>query len=150
MPRGSKEKYTAKQKRMAEHIADGYEDKGVGEKEAKARAWATVNKDTGGGEKGGSGAKTSEAEKKSRRKSSAKRAVATKNDVEPIQAAKKRRINPHLRELEKQRRKSIRQRKQQAEAHLARLHDFLPVPQKLRGKAETAFPLSRARLTFNN
>ena len=55
MPRGDKSKYTDKQKRQAEHIEEGYEDKGVSGKEAKSRAWATVNKESGGGEKGGSG-----------------------------------------------------------------------------------------------
>lgn len=56
MPRGSKAKYTSKQKRMAEHIEEGYEDRGVSEDEAERRAWATVNKTTGGGKKpGGSG-----------------------------------------------------------------------------------------------
>jgi hypothetical protein len=55
MPRGSKEKYTDKQKRQAEHIEEGYESRGVSEKEAERRAWATVNKMTGGGKKGGSG-----------------------------------------------------------------------------------------------
>ena len=55
MPRGDKDKYTDKQKRKAEHIAEGYEDRGVSEKEAKGRAWATVNKESGGGNKSGSG-----------------------------------------------------------------------------------------------
>jgi hypothetical protein len=56
MPRGDKSKYTDKQMRQAEHIADGYEDRGVGKREAKSRAWATVNKMTKGGKKpGGSG-----------------------------------------------------------------------------------------------
>lgn len=55
MPRGDKRKYTDKQKRKAEHIAEGYEDRGVGKKEAKRRAWATVNAIHGGGEKSGSG-----------------------------------------------------------------------------------------------
>ena len=55
MPRGDKGKYTDKQKRKAEHIADGYESRGVPEKEAKSRAWATVNKESGGGNKSGSG-----------------------------------------------------------------------------------------------
>jgi plasmid stabilization system protein ParE len=56
MPRGSKAKYTGKQERKADHIAEGYEKRGVGEKEAERRAWATVNKDDGGGKKpGGSG-----------------------------------------------------------------------------------------------
>jgi len=55
MPRGSKDKYTDKQKRKAEHIAEGYEDRGASEGEAKRRAWATVNKESGGGKKSGSG-----------------------------------------------------------------------------------------------
>jgi len=55
MPRGDKAKYTDKQKRQAEHIAEGYEDQGASEKTAKSRAWATVNKITGGGKKSGSG-----------------------------------------------------------------------------------------------
>jgi hypothetical protein len=55
MPRGDKSSYTDKQKRMAEHIEEGYEKRGTGEKEAERRAWATVNKETGGGNKSGSG-----------------------------------------------------------------------------------------------
>ncbi len=55
MPRGDKSSYTNKQKRMAEHIEEGYEDRGVAGKEAERRAWATVNKETGGGNKSGSG-----------------------------------------------------------------------------------------------
>lgn len=55
MPQGDKGKYTGKQKRKAEHIAEGYEDRGVSKKEAKSRAWATVNKESGGGNKSGSG-----------------------------------------------------------------------------------------------
>ncbi len=55
MPRGDKSKYTDKQKRKAEHIAESYEDRGVPEKVAKSRAWATVNKESGGGNKSGSG-----------------------------------------------------------------------------------------------
>jgi hypothetical protein len=55
MPRGDKSAYTDKQKRMAEHIEEGYEERGVPEKEAERRAWATVNKETGGGKKSGSG-----------------------------------------------------------------------------------------------
>jgi plasmid stabilization system protein ParE len=55
MPRGDKDAYTDKQKRQAEHIEEGYEDRGVSSKEAKARAWATVNKESGGGKKSGSG-----------------------------------------------------------------------------------------------
>jgi plasmid stabilization system protein ParE len=55
MARGSKEAYSDKQKRQAEHIEEGYESRGVPEKEAARRAWATVNKETGGGKKSGSG-----------------------------------------------------------------------------------------------
>jgi plasmid stabilization system protein ParE len=55
MPRGDKKKYTDKQKRKAEHIAEGYKEQGVSAREAKRRAWATVNAIHGGGEKSGSG-----------------------------------------------------------------------------------------------
>ena len=55
MPRGDKDKYTDKQKRMAEHIEEGYEERGVSDNEAERRAWATVNKVTHGGKKSGSG-----------------------------------------------------------------------------------------------
>lgn len=55
MPRGDKGKYTDKQERKANHIAEGYEKRGVSENEAERRAWATVNKDDGGGKKAGSG-----------------------------------------------------------------------------------------------
>jgi plasmid stabilization system protein ParE len=56
MPRGDKSRYTDKQERKADHIAEGYEKRGLGKDEAERRAWATVNKDDGGGKKpGGSG-----------------------------------------------------------------------------------------------
>ncbi len=55
MPRGDKSAYTDKQKRKAEHIEEGYEDRGVGHAEAERRAWATVNKESGGGKQSGSG-----------------------------------------------------------------------------------------------
>lgn len=55
MPQGDKSSYTDKQKRKAEHIEEGYEKRGVPKKTAEARAWATVNKDSGGGNKSGSG-----------------------------------------------------------------------------------------------
>ncbi len=57
MPQGDKSAYTDKQKREAKHIEDGYEAKGVSQKEVEARAWATVNKQDGGGKKSGSGRK---------------------------------------------------------------------------------------------
>ena len=75
---GDKEAYSDKQKRQAEHIEEGYEKRGVSEKEAESRAWATVNKESGGGKKSGSGRKggkkaaarktSKKAEKKSTRK----------------------------------------------------------------------------------
>ncbi|MDR3573332.1 MAG: hypothetical protein P4L50_05705 [Anaerolineaceae bacterium] len=57
MPRGDKSKYTDKQKRQAEHIKQSYKKKGVSDKAAARRAWATVNKISGGGKKNGSGRK---------------------------------------------------------------------------------------------
>ena len=57
MPQGDKSSYTGKQKRQADHIEAGYEKKGVSTKNAEARAWATVNKLSGGGKKSGSGRK---------------------------------------------------------------------------------------------
>ena len=67
MARGSKVAYTNKQKRKAEHIAEGYEDRGVSDKEAKRRAWATVNKESGGGKKSGSGRGKKESHASSRK-----------------------------------------------------------------------------------
>jgi hypothetical protein len=55
MPRGDKSSYTNKQKRKAQHIEEGYMERGVSRDEAERRAWATVNKETGGGNKSGSG-----------------------------------------------------------------------------------------------
>ncbi|MGE9763302.1 Rho termination factor N-terminal domain-containing protein [Pseudomonas sp. PDM20] len=82
MPRGDKDKYTDKQKRKAEHIEESYESRGVPKDEAEARAWATVNKQSGGGERsGGSGRNKSAPAKAAARRSSAKRAVATKQGV---------------------------------------------------------------------
>lgn len=54
MPRGDKSAYTAKQKRKARHIEEGYERRGVSSREAERRAWATVNKQDGGGKQAGS------------------------------------------------------------------------------------------------
>jgi hypothetical protein len=55
MARGDKSSYTSKQKRKAHDIEKGYEKRGTGKKEAERRAWATVNKESGGGKKSGSG-----------------------------------------------------------------------------------------------
>ena len=57
MPQGDKSSYTAKQKRQAAHIEAGYEKKGLSTKNSEARAWATVNKLSGGGKQSGSGRK---------------------------------------------------------------------------------------------
>jgi plasmid stabilization system protein ParE len=55
MARGSKSSYTSKQRRRADKIEKGYKKRGVSGKEAERRAWATVNKESGGGKKSGSG-----------------------------------------------------------------------------------------------
>ena len=67
MARGSKSKYTGKQKRKAEHIEEGYEKRGTSKKEAERRAWATVNKESGGGKKSGSGRGKKESKASSRK-----------------------------------------------------------------------------------
>ena len=76
MPRGSKEAYTDKQKRQAEHIEDSYKKRGLSDDTAEARAWATVNKESGGGKKSGSGRKG--AAKKSGRKTAAKKSSSSR------------------------------------------------------------------------
>lgn len=96
MPQGDKSKYTDKQKRKAEAIAESYEKRGVSEDEATARAWATVNKDDGGGKKpggsgrgertghpaahqgGASGGKASASRSAAERSASARKAAATR------------------------------------------------------------------------
>jgi plasmid stabilization system protein ParE len=67
MPRGSKGKYTSKQKRKAGKIERGYKKRGVSSKEAERRAWATVNKASGGGKKSGSGRGKKESKAPSRK-----------------------------------------------------------------------------------
>jgi hypothetical protein len=67
MPRGDKSSYTGKQKRKAEHIEEGYEKRGVSKGEAERRAWATVNKESGGGKKAGSGRGKKETKVSSRK-----------------------------------------------------------------------------------
>ena len=90
MPRGDKSSYTDKQKRKAEHIEEGYEDRGVSHEEAERRAWATVNKESGGGKKSGSGRGKTESHASSRKggrkggssQSHAKRSAAAKKGWE--------------------------------------------------------------------
>jgi len=67
MARGSKSKYTSKQKRKVEHIEEGYEKRGTSKNEAERRAWATVNKESGGGKKSGSGRGKKESKASSRK-----------------------------------------------------------------------------------
>jgi plasmid stabilization system protein ParE len=67
MPQGDKSSYSSKQKRKAEHIEEGYKKRGVSGKEAERRAWATVNKSSGGGKKSGSGRGKKESKASSRK-----------------------------------------------------------------------------------
>lgn len=78
MPKGDKSSYTNKQKRQAEHIEESAKKEGRSSKTAKRIAWATVNKQSGGGEKSGSGKTTSKAAKKAGRKSTAKSAAKSR------------------------------------------------------------------------
>ena len=97
MPRGDKSSYTGKQKRMAEHVEEGYEDRGVGKKEAERRAWATVNKETGGGNKSGSGRGVPDTNVSSKRggkiggKASARRPAAARSASAKKAAATRKR-----------------------------------------------------------
>ena len=77
MPRGDKSKYSSRQQRKAEHIEEGYEKRGVASKEAARRAWATVNKQEGGGKRGGSASKRgSSTSSKGRSSSSGKKSTS--------------------------------------------------------------------------
>ncbi len=91
MAKGDKSSYADKQKRQAEHIEEGYEKRGKPKKEAERRAWATVNKMTGGGKKSGSGRgkkvnkapgkggrKGGSAQSKAKRSAAGKKAAATR------------------------------------------------------------------------
>ena len=78
MAKGSKSKYTDKQKRKAEHIEESYEKRGASKATAEKRAWQTVNKQSGGGEKSGGGRKASPQAKKAARKESCLRAAASR------------------------------------------------------------------------
>lgn len=82
MPTGSKRTYTKKQKDQAAAIEASYEERGLPKAEAEARAWATVNKQSGGGEKSGSGVTTPKAQKDRARKDSAARAAASRQGHE--------------------------------------------------------------------
>lgn len=90
MPRGDKDAYTDKQKRKAAHIEDSYEERGVSKQEAERRAWATVNKESGGGNKSGSGRGKKDT-KVSTRKGGERggRASASRSKADRSAAAKK-------------------------------------------------------------
>jgi len=81
MPQGDKSSYTDKQKRQASHIEEGYEDRGVSKEEAERRAWATVNKESGGGKKSGSG-RAKAASRNSSGSKDAKRSAAARKGWE--------------------------------------------------------------------
>jgi plasmid stabilization system protein ParE len=101
MPRGGKSKYTGKQERKADHIAESYESHGVPEKEAERIAWATVNKESGGGKKSGSGRGKPESHASSQKggrlggQSSASRPAAERSaSAKKAAATRKRRTSP--------------------------------------------------------
>ena len=87
MPQGDKSSYTDKQKRKAEHIEEGYEHRGVSHEEAERRAWATVNKESGGGKKSGSGRGHKESHASSRK--GGRKGGASQTDAQRSAAAKK-------------------------------------------------------------
>ncbi|MBR1217353.1 plasmid stabilization protein [Bradyrhizobium sp. U87765 SZCCT0131] len=94
MPRGDKSSYTDKQKRKAAHIEEGYEHRGVRKAEAERRAWATVNKDSGGGNKSGSGRGVPDTKASAKRggQAAAKRSAAAKSrSAKKAAATRKRR-----------------------------------------------------------
>ncbi len=87
MPRGDKSSYTDKQKRQAEHIEEGYEKRGTPKDAAKRRAWATVNKETGGGKKSGSGRGKTEDRSSSRK--GGHKGAASQSHATRVRAGKK-------------------------------------------------------------
>jgi len=109
IPRGDKSSYTDKQKRKAEHIEEGYQERGVSKDEAERRAWATVNKESGGGNKSGSG-RTTAAKK---RKKKTVKSSTTKTSVKRTKAKKSRKAAnaAKTRARDKQKGVSARKRK---------------------------------------
>jgi plasmid stabilization system protein ParE len=90
MPRGDKSKYSDKQKRKAEHIAEGYESRGTSEAESERRAWATVNKESGGGKKSGSGVGKRESHVSSRKGGTIGGAASASRSAEQRSASAKK------------------------------------------------------------
>lgn len=101
MPQGDKSAYTDKQKRKAQHIEEGYEKRGLPEDEAERRAWATVNKESGGGNKSGSGRGRPDSHASSRKggeaggRASASRSAADRSASAKKAAATRRRNAEH-------------------------------------------------------
>jgi plasmid stabilization system protein ParE len=87
MPRGDKSSYSGKQQRQAEHIEEGYEKRGTPKKEAERRAWATVNRETGGGKKSGSG--RGKKTNTSSSKKGGKKGAASQSHATRVKAGKK-------------------------------------------------------------
>jgi plasmid stabilization system protein ParE len=87
MSQGDKSAYSSKQKRKAEHIAKGYKHRGVSAGEAKRRAWATVNKESGGGKKSGSGRGKTESHASSRKGGT--KGAASQSHASRVAAGKK-------------------------------------------------------------
>lgn len=94
MPQGDKSKYTDKQERKADHIAESYENRGVSEKEAERRAWATVNKDDGGGKKAGGSGKESIPVIPQPTKVARRAERPLHHDPPPIARRRRRRLQP--------------------------------------------------------
>ena len=101
MPRGDKSSYSSKQKRKARHIEEGYESRGLSDKEAERRAWATVNKESGGGNQSGSGRGVKDTHVSSKRggriggKASASRPAAARSASARKAAATRKRHEHH-------------------------------------------------------
>jgi plasmid stabilization system protein ParE len=87
MPRGDKSSYSAKQKRRAEHIEEGYEKRGTSKRESERRAWATVNKESGGGKKSGSG--RGKTENRSASRKGGRKGAASQSHTTRVRAGKK-------------------------------------------------------------
>jgi len=87
MPRGDKSSYSSKQKRRAEHIEEGYEKRGTSKKEAQHRAWATVNKESHGGKKSGSG--RGKSENRSSSQKGGRKGASNRSHASSVRAGKK-------------------------------------------------------------
>jgi plasmid stabilization system protein ParE len=144
MPRGDKSSYTDKQKRQAEHIEEGYEERGVSKEEAESRAWATVNKASGGGKKSGSGRGKPE-NKAPAKKAARKAAQLPQHDPPPSVRLRPRKPRPRARRTRASRvEKFVRQREYSVSLRISVEYSrsrVLPLIPK------SSFRLTAARLT---